>query len=475
MTATEVGVADRILMRGLGVMQRSVVSYLVAAIDAVVITLAAVAAGISYHFVMFGYFEQVEKYVAIGLVFAAGFILLMVAKGYYKPSVLIFFSKQIAYIVASAFLLGTFLALIVFLLGASDAFSRGTIAIFAGTSTLGVIGTRLGWAHYIREATSRGTVQKKKILLVCASHRQPETNVNGLNEMGLEVAHVVYLDDEQLGGEGRVLAHLGASATRNFREIYVMTDGLSQQSLQTMMKELRTLPVPVYLMLDAFVSQFAVLPISTLGDTTIVEMQRAPLNMAERAMKRGFDVVVASIAILFFAPLMALTALAIKLDSPGPVFFRQQRRGFNNQTFNMVKFRSMTVMETTGPMTQAVKDDVRVTRVGRFIRSTSVDELPQFWNVLFGQMSVVGPRPHALSQEDQYDQLIARYAFRRHVKPGITGWAQINGHRGATPTVSSMEDRLEHDLWYMHHWSMWLDVRITLRTFGAMFDRTSAF
>lgn len=474
MTATEAGVAPRIVMRDHTVVHRGAVSYLVAALDAVVITLAAIAAGISYHYVRFGYFEQVEKYLAIGLVFAAGFILLMVAKGYYKPSVLIFLNKQITYIAASAFLLATFLALIVFLLGASESFSRGTIAIFAGTSTLGVISTRLGWAHYIREATSRGTVQKKKILLVCASRRQPEADIGGLSRMGLDVAHVVYLDDGERHSEGKVLAHVGPCA-RDFREIYVMIDGLSQQTLQTIFKELRTLPVPVYLMLDGFVSQFAELPVSTLGDTKIVEMQRAPLNVAERAMKRSFDIVVASLAILFFAPLMALTALAIKLDSPGPVFFRQQRRGFNSQTFDILKFRSMTVMETSGPITQAVKDDVRVTRVGRLIRSTSVDELPQFWNVLSGQMSIVGPRPHALSQEDQYDQLIARYAFRRHVKPGITGWAQINGHRGATPTVSSMEDRLEHDLWYMHHWSMWLDLKITLRTFGAMFDRTSAF
>jgi len=473
MAEIHAGAIGRIADHNRNAMQRTAVSYIVAIVDAVIITLAAVTSGFVYHQVMFGYMDQFAKNAAVGLVFAAGFVLLMVARGCYRPSALVFFSKQVVYILTSIFLLGTFLSLIVFLFGASETFSRGAIAIFAGTSTVGVLMTRLAWARYIREAMTRGTVQKKRILLIRAGHAVEESYGGDLDHLGLEVVRILDLDAVHRPED--LLANVRVAMSHKVSDIYVMTEGISRSSLEASIKQLRTLPVPVHFVLDPFISQFAALPGTTFGDTTIVELQRAPLNLVERYIKRGFDIAVASLALLAFAPLMMFVAIAVKLDSRGPVFFRQKRQGFNNEPFEILKFRSMTVMESEGAVTQAVRDDIRITRVGKFIRSTSVDELPQFWNVLFGDMSVVGPRPHALSQEDHYDQLIARYAFRRHVKPGITGWAQINGHRGATPTVSSMEDRLEHDLWYMHHWSLWLDIRITLRTFGAMFDRSAAF
>jgi putative colanic acid biosynthesis UDP-glucose lipid carrier transferase len=473
MVETHAGSIARGAERRSGAMQRGMVSYLIAGVDSIIIIAAAIASGLSYNYVAFGIQDSWAKYFAIGLVFAAGFVLLMVAKGYYRPSVLAFSSKQFAYIIASSFLLATFLALVVFLLGASESFSRGAIAIFAGTSTLVVMGSRLFWAHYLRVATSRGTVQKKKVLLICAPNQSPAAFESELDELGLEAVRIVDFDQEKR--QSGLLAEVSRSMANNVTEVFVMTEGLSRDAIQDMMEQLRSLPVPVHLLLDPFVSQLASLPISTLGEVAVVEMQRAPLNLAERIMKRAFDIVVAAFALFCFSPLMLLVAIAIKLDTPGPVFFRQQRSGFNNQPFEILKFRSMSVLESHGQITQAVQNDARVTRVGKFIRSTSVDEVPQFWNVLVGDMSIVGPRPHALSQEDHYDKLIARFAFRRHVKPGITGWAQINGHRGATPTVASMEDRLQHDLWYMQHWSMWLDIKITLRTFGAMFDRSSAF
>ena len=453
-------------------MRRVFVPYFVALLDAAIITVSAIVSGLSYHFVAFGYVEPVGKHLAIGLVFAAGFVLLMVANGYYRPSTLIFLTKQLLYVFASSFLLATFLALVVFLLGASESFSRGAIAIFAGVSTVGVMFSRPFWAHYILEATTHGKVQKRKVVLICASGERRVDYQNDLRDLGLEAVNVLDLN-EQCACE--LLANLRMSMSKDVKEVYVFAEGVSRDVLEGVIKQLRDLPVPVHLVLDPFVSQFAVLPVTSLGDIAVVEVQRAPLNLVERYLKRGFDIIVAAGALLFFAPLMVFVAIIIKLDSHGPVFFLQRRRGFNNEPFDIVKFRSMSVMESGMAMTQATQNDARVTRFGRFIRSTSIDELPQFWNVLLGQMSVVGPRPHAVSQEDQYDDLIARYAFRRHVKPGITGWAQINGHRGATPTVSSMEARLDHDLWYMHHWSLWLDIKIVLRTFGAMFDRRSAF
>jgi undecaprenyl-phosphate galactose phosphotransferase/putative colanic acid biosynthesis UDP-glucose lipid carrier transferase len=196
----------------------------------------------------------------------------------------------------------------------------------------------------------------------------------------------------------------------------------------------------------------------------MVEVQRGPLSRSEQAMKRVLDIVVASIALVVFLPLFLMTAVAVKLDSPGPVFFRQRRNGFNIKPFRIFKFRSMTVTEDGSQISQATKSDPRVTRVGGILRRSSVDELPQLLNVLKGEMSLVGPRPHALAHDDQYGKLLAEYAFRHHVKPGITGWAQVNGFRGETSHIEQMRKRVDFDLWYINHWSIWLDLRILLKT-----------
>ena len=162
--------------------------------------------------------------------------------------------------------------------------------------------------------------------------------------------------------------------------------------------------------------------------------------------------------------MLALIALAIKLDGPGPVFFRQRRYGRNNRVFRIFKFRTMTVAEDDDAVRQAEKGDQRVTRVGRILRAASIDELPQLINVLFGQMSIVGPRPHALSHEEKFEQSSDLFSRRRRVLPGITGWAQVNGCRGETKTQSDVARRLEYDLYYIDNWSIWFDVEIIVRT-----------
>jgi undecaprenyl-phosphate galactose phosphotransferase/putative colanic acid biosynthesis UDP-glucose lipid carrier transferase len=162
--------------------------------------------------------------------------------------------------------------------------------------------------------------------------------------------------------------------------------------------------------------------------------------------------------------LLATTALLIKLDSPGPILFSQWRSGFNGRLFRIFKFRSMTVLEDGPVIRQATRDDPRVTRVGRWLRRTNIDELPQLFNVLRGEMSLVGPRPHAAAHDSEYERKIADYAFRFQFKPGITGWAQSNGCRGETRTLDLMSKRVEYDLWYVNNWSVWLDLRILFRT-----------
>jgi len=199
------------------------------------------------------------------------------------------------------------------------------------------------------------------------------------------------------------------------------------------------------------------------------------LTLSECAIKRTFDIVLSSVALITLAPTILLAAILIKLDSRGPVFFSQLRNGFNNKEFRILKFRTMTVMEQGSEVKQATRNDKRVTRLGRWLRRSSIDELPQFLNVLRGEMSLVGPRPHAVVHDDEYKKLISRYAFRLHLKPGITGWAQVNGLRGETATVDLMEKRVDLDLWYINNWSLWLDIKILLKTFAAVMRQKEAY
>jgi exopolysaccharide biosynthesis polyprenyl glycosylphosphotransferase len=187
-------------------------------------------------------------------------------------------------------------------------------------------------------------------------------------------------------------------------------------------------------------------------------------STVQHALKRAMDIVFASLALVFFAPAMLIAALAIALDSPGPVLFRQKRLGRDGIAFSIFKFRTMTVLEDGADVVQAREGDDRITRLGHFLRKSSIDELPQFINVIRGEMSLVGPRPHALAHDEMYARLIPDYTLRQLVKPGITGWAQVNGLRGETPTVDIMRRRVELDIWYVSRFSAALDLEILLRT-----------
>jgi lipopolysaccharide/colanic/teichoic acid biosynthesis glycosyltransferase len=195
------------------------------------------------------------------------------------------------------------------------------------------------------------------------------------------------------------------------------------------------------------------------------DAQPAALTPTGRSIKRMVDLGLALTGVALLFPLMVLAAVAIKLDSSGPVIFRQRRSGLNSNQFTILKFRTMKVLEDGSQVAQACRDDPRVTPIGRFLRRSSIDELPQLFNVIKGEMSLVGPRPHALAHDCQYESLIPDYSLRRCVKPGMTGWAQVNGLRGETERLELMIDRVNLDLWYTKNWSLRLDLYIISRTF----------
>jgi putative colanic acid biosynthesis UDP-glucose lipid carrier transferase len=205
--------------------------------------------------------------------------------------------------------------------------------------------------------------------------------------------------------------------------------------------------------------------IDYLNDMPVLSLRKEPLDdVGSRIKKRLYDILVSSLVIvLILSWLVPLIGLLIWLESRGPIFFIQQRSGKNGQVFNCIKFRSMKVNREANEK-QAQKNDNRITRMGKFMRKTNIDELPQFFNVLTSDMSIVGPRPHMLKHTDDYSKLIRQYMIRHFLKPGITGWAQINGYRGETRTVKDMNDRVQYDLWYLENWSLWLDTRIIIMT-----------
>lgn len=205
--------------------------------------------------------------------------------------------------------------------------------------------------------------------------------------------------------------------------------------------------------------------IDYLNDMPVLSLRKEPLDdVGNRIKKRFYDILVSSLVIiLILSWLTPLLAILLWLESRGPVFFIQQRSGKNGKIFNCIKFRSMKVNREAHEK-QAIKDDLRITKMGKFMRKTNMDELPQFFNVFMSDMSIVGPRPHMLKHTDDYSKQIRQYMIRHFLKPGITGWAQINGCRGETKTVKDMNDRVQYDLWYLENWSLWLDTRIILLT-----------
>jgi putative colanic acid biosynthesis UDP-glucose lipid carrier transferase len=200
---------------------------------------------------------------------------------------------------------------------------------------------------------------------------------------------------------------------------------------------------------------------SEVAGRLAIDLSVTPMDGMARITKRLEDIIFGALFLLLSMPICVVIAIALKLQSPGPILFKQYRTGVNGKHFKAYKFRSMEVHdELAGKVTQAKRGDPRVTPLGSFLRRTSLDELPQFYNVLQGRMSIVGPRPHALAHNEYYKEVVESYMKRHKVKPGITGWAQVNGLRGETDTLDKMERRVEHDLWYIDNWSLWLDFRI---------------
>jgi Undecaprenyl-phosphate glucose phosphotransferase len=262
--------------------------------------------------------------------------------------------------------------------------------------------------------------------------------------------------------------------TSDIEEVMLFVDPERMSNVRWVARRLRVLPLPVTLVPFGTLAQLFQRARADIGDTVAIELQRAALSPTEQAVKRTVDIVFSALLLIGLSPALLAAAIAIRLDSPGPALFRQTRHGFNGRPFRIYKFRTMNVMENGDVVQQAQKSDKRVTRVGRWLRRYSIDELPQLVNVFIGDMSMVGPRPHASAHDRYFTSAIEKYAFRHHVKSGITGWAQVNGARGETDTLDKMRRRVELDVWYINNWSIWLDFSVMIRTVFVVFSGKNA-
>ena len=258
-------------------------------------------------------------------------------------------------------------------------------------------------------------------------------------------------------------------------EIYITMPLGSQPRILELMEQVQGTTASVFFVPDVFGISIIQGRLQDMNGVPVVGLCETPFTGTNRLVKRLSDLVLASIILVLIAPVLLAITIGVRLSSPGPAIFKQRRNGLDGGEITIYKFRSMRSQDDGGDVQQAVKGDPRITPFGAFIRRTSLDELPQFINVLQGRMSIVGPRPHAVAHNEQYRQLIKAYMVRHKVKPGITGWAQIHGHRGETDTIAKMQARVEYDLEYLRNWSLGLDLQIIARTIKLVFFDRNAY
>ena len=282
-----------------------------------------------------------------------------------------------------------------------------------------------------------------------------------------------YLDDAPLLGSLEKLADYVES--NRIDQVWIALPMSAETEIQDVLRRLTHSTADIKLVPDLFGLQLLNHSVEQIAGVPVINLRSSPLHSGARVTKAIEDKVLASLILLLIAPLMLAIAIGVKLSSPGPVLFRQKRHGINGREIEVLKFRSMRVHAEHGTVTQATKGDPRITRFGAFLRRTSLDELPQFLNVLTGEMSVVGPRPHAIAHNKLYREQVDEYMQRHRVKPGITGWAQVNGLRGETDTLDKMVSRVEYDLYYLQNWSLAFDLRIVFLTVFKGFINRNAY
>jgi Undecaprenyl-phosphate glucose phosphotransferase len=372
-----------------------------------------------------------------------------------------------------------------FFLKTGPDFSRVWLALWFVFGFLALVGCRVAARKSTLRAVSEGRFARRAVIYGSGLHA--ENLIEALEADAASDVRICGLfddrDDARSGGlvsgypkRGDTDALINFCRNNSVDMVLVALPLSAEARVSALMRHIHVLPADIRIAASASQLKLAPHAYSYVGAVPMLDLSIRPISDWGMLAKSAFDKTAAALALVLFAPVMALVALAIRLESKGPVLFKQKRYGFNNELIEVYKFRSMYTDRCDATASQLVtKDDPRVTRVGRIIRKSSLDELPQFFNVLTGQLSLVGPRPHAVqakAADTLYPDVVDGYFARHKVKPGITGWAQINGWRGETDTSEKIQKRVEHDLYYIENWSLWFDIQILAKTPASLLIKT---
>jgi Undecaprenyl-phosphate glucose phosphotransferase len=458
-------IADSHRRKPAKVSRLSVVRAKVAALEFSAVAISAYVAGALYH-IAIGYSPPVLPYI-----FAALFIAILVSfvsLGFRHfdairvvPLHVLLWNGIGAVGLAFSLLLSS-----MFLLKISEDYSRGTFFCQIVAVILAVIIVRTTRYSWIQSLVASGLLEARHVILIGNDERCNQFSERLAASAIQTVASFRPPWRDRLGTQHDQAVQELVTTCRAIApdDIIVLASQEELPRTMRLVSVLSELPIGLHIVPVDALELLAGFQIGEFGNLLTIQVHRPPLSSLDLMLKRSFDVVAAIIGLIVLSPIFVFVSIAIKLDSSGPIFFRQTRHGFNNEPLRIFKFRTMTTLEDGDEFRQVVKDDPRVTRLGRLLRQANIDELPQLINVLQGKMSIVGPRPHATAHNKFFEAKIAPFSRRHTVKPGLTGWAQVNGFRGETDTVEKMQRRVEYDLYYIDNWSFFFDMKIILLT-----------
>ena len=444
------------------------------ALEYLAVAAAAYFATVVYHFVIWNQAPAVQQYVAASVAIAMLVLIVSSAFHHYAEIQIQPFHRFLWNGLGAVLLAFSLFVSSIFLLKIGADYSRGTFLVqFIAVSAAVLFVRAIGFSR-VQSAIASAYVKARRVAMIGES-RYVEQFVTRLKSVGIQTVcsfrypsskdEVLWRRSDTVKAANREVKDTIAKC-RELRvdDIFVIAKHEELPTISALTKSLSVLPVGIHIILIDWLDLLATSRIAEFGNVTSIQVAHPPLTPFDCALKRAFDVTVAALGLLVLSPLLAIVSIAIKLDSPGPVLFRQTRHGFNNEPIEVFKFRTMRTMEPGHAFKPATKNDPRVTPIGRILRRSNIDELPQLINVLRGDMSIVGPRPHATSHNKMFEALIPPLSRRHKVRPGITGWAQVNGNRGETDTLEKMQRRVELDLNYIDNWSFLLDCKIVMLT-----------
>lgn len=449
---------------------RPAFSLMVILLESLVIVTTSVVCGFGYSQLVHGVPGEIVHYLGAGILVSWGFAIPFLIREDYRIEAILEGKRHVRRLLTMWTYTFLALPLIGFLTKSSESYSRGWIMLFYVAGFAAVLLTSYVIKRLLVSWIEAGRISRRKLMIVSVDQdvRMTTRELTGRNSCA-EVAAVVKLDSrsDRNNGEfrpGDMENAVTWARSLNIDDIVIVADWSRSSNIDQIVNAFTVLPAAIHVRAASVVGRFARPQVSHVGDTCVLSLKGRPLEPAQAVIKRAFDIFVASLALLLLTPLFAVIWAAVRYDSKGPALFLQRRRGYNQRVFQIWKFRTMTAMDDGDTIVQARRNDARVTRVGRFLRRYNLDELPQLVNVLRGEMSLVGPRPHAVAHDRMYETSIIQYPRRLNMRPGITGWAQVNGLRGQTDTDRAMSLRLEYDLHYIDNWSLGLDFYIIALT-----------